>query len=587
MIDLDLYLERINHEQFVYVDKNKLMLTLKHEEARRDTNLTLAKRTMAANSSYEYNSLNSESVFPYLVNVEGCPYERFSKKGVERASLDMKKVLGPLYENGYAQEFLGYYMTYSSLKSRCARMEKLPRLFSESDKVSSTGSTLYKLHFIAEQQQNLRFNYHDSDLVSIPREYTSCYAAEDGYVLAWGDFEQSDLRIAYNLLLRDSWNGPIMDKYDDKYEGISAILDEWENVPHNHDKFMAERDLYKVNVLQTLYGQRHGQTPRDQEFIGRFAKYLDTCPRYSEYYRRISDCFDLGLMIPVTGYFGYEQPVTMYTKKDAINKCLNTPVQTGTSQIVILTCNAILDMFYDLGYTKEDVSLYIVRHDEPVFKMKKEVLKDAWVFNQASSIIVDDWTPLALSFEYGTYYKEVDTDLQQLAEASYTANADKISICVPDEAGEEYWPVPETYTLYAGTEVVGEKTVLSIYSDKANEVAYFLADSTIKEDIVNVLKQKVLQVQHQYAEAGYRGVVIYNDMIREEFYDEVMFFKFINTSNKHRSLAKVLASYAAIKYATRENIQMDGFDSLKLDVDSNSVFIRSVGVLDVIQGQDA
>ena len=65
-------------------------------------------------------------------------------------------------------------------------------------------------------------------------------------------------------------------------------------------------------------------------------------------------------------------------------------------------------MFYELGYTEDDVSVYMVRHDEPVFKVKETAKKDLWVFKQATDIIVDNWVPLRIDFSPGYYYREID-----------------------------------------------------------------------------------------------------------------------------------------------------------------------------------
>lgn len=74
----------------------------------------------------------------------------------------------------------------------------------------------------------------------------------------------------------------------------------------------------------------------------------------------------------VKSYFGHEEIINVDSyDRNPLFKALNTPIQAGTSEVVILTVNKILDMFYELGYTEDDVSVYMVRHDEPVFKVKE------------------------------------------------------------------------------------------------------------------------------------------------------------------------------------------------------------------------
>jgi len=434
------------------------------------------------------------------------------------------------------------------------------------------------MYFRAEQKQNLRFNYNNTDIISIPYEYTASFAVPEDEIMAWGDFAQSDLRIVFNLLLRDEFNGPIMDKYADKYEGMAAILAAWAGEEHNHDKFLEERELYKVNVLSGIYGQEHGNTPEDQAFISRLQKYLKTCPRYQEYRKRIKDCYELGLPIQVTGYFGHEEIITRPTEKDTLNKALNTPAQTGTSEIVILTCNAILDKFYSLGYTSDDISLYITRHDEPIFRFKKHVLKDTWVFNDASTIMVDDWTPLRLDFSYGTYYGTEDPVITQQVRDVYDANADKYSVYEPSKERVDYVPALPVRKLYVSTEVVGEQTIICIYCKDSNKAAYFLADTNVQEEVDAVVREKCMTTSEDWG-LKYRGVMIYTTGYREDAFADIR-YRFVPGNNEGCNLASLLAHWKGSKYAEREGIP---FEVNQQNIDINIELLRGVGVLDEIQ----
>ena len=84
----------------------------------------------------------------------------------------------------------------------------------------------------------------------IPKDYAKFISVEEGYFLAWGDFAQADLRIAYNLLLRNEENYGLMASVTDKYEGIARLVADANNEPFDYEKFKAERNLYKVYVLE-------------------------------------------------------------------------------------------------------------------------------------------------------------------------------------------------------------------------------------------------------------------------------------------------------------------------------------------------
>jgi hypothetical protein len=583
-LSLELYEQRINAKNYILVDKEKMQSAWKYEKSRMETNGSLARRTMKANAAYGYSELSKEAVLSYLVSIEKCPPTSFKKKGVESASIDMKKVLAPLYAIGFAKEFLGYYMIYSSLKSKCGRIEGTMKCLYSAGEKDRNGKDLYRLNFTVSQQENLRFNYKDQDLISIPKEYGKSFTVEDGYVLAWGDFASSDWRIAYNTLVRDERNAEIMDAYDDKYEGIARVVAKYYNEEFDLEKFKQERNLYKVYVLAAVYGQRKGDTPAAQVFISKFAKYLESCPRYMEYYTRIVNRCELGLPIPVTGYFGFDQfvPFDPRFKKDTINKSLNTPVQTGSSQIVILTCNEILNRFYELGYTEDDISIYIVRHDEPIFKISERAMKDTWIFNQASEIIVDNWTPLALSFNFGYNYLEEDQDLEDYVKAVYRDNMHKIDTFTPDKDVEPYWPVAETFTVHVGIAEVDDKTIVSIYQAKTRLAATMLLDTTNAEDIYNRVKAKLQEYEEEVFDKGYRGVVVYTELAKEEFFNNVMFFKVTNVQDQHKTFAQVLAHYMAHRYAEKYGKEF----SANMDaINVNRQMILETGDLSVLQGQ--
>jgi hypothetical protein len=581
-----LYEERIRNEGYVYVDAGKMRSAIGYERARAVTNGQLARRVMAGKAGAGYADLSSPSVLHYLQNHEKIPAERLKQRKTQGLSLDSKKVLKPLIEAGRAVEFLNYYTTFTSLDSRCNRIEKLLKLMSGTDAVSNTGQPISRLYYNVFQQENMRYNYSDTDLISIPREYNSCYTVPKGYVLAWGDLAQADFRIAYNLLLRDERNAPIMDACSDKYEGMARILADFFNEEFDEAEFKAEREVYKVNVLQTIYGQKSGRTPHDFAFIKRFREYLGTCPRYQEYLKRISERMLLGLPVPVTGYFCEQEytqfvPYSQERPQDTVNKCLNTPNQTGTSQVVILLVNKILDMFQELGYGKEDVSVYMVRHDEPIFMLKEEVLRDAWVFEQAREIIIDNWTPMALEFSYGYYYKETADELVKKVNESIEANRDKLVTEYSDELEEVYYPVAKTFMLDVGFETVGDETIVSLYEKESHSATYLLVKSTNMSDVYASVRARLLASTSKLEAEGFTAAVVHtNGLHKEDIFENGMFYKVKDGFNSVSQLAYLLAHWAMCKYANRERIPfVQKMDLLKQNQDT----LESVGELVVLK----
>lgn len=550
--DAELYEERLNEVGYIYINVDKMYSIMKYDEAARATCRFLAESLIKVNSSGKYIDIGDESTYNYLLDVEYCPeYRLASKKTKKGYSLDKKKVLLPLYEDGYATEFLEPFLKFKSLTNQCSKINNVLRDSNRDDGLKNIyGESIGKLGFSAEKKTNLRFNYNNSDIITIPKNYNSCITVPKGYVLAWGDFAQSDLRIAYNLFIRDAENAKIMDACSDKYEGMARIVAKFEGKEFDLEKFKRERDLYKVHVLQTIYGGQPKGSAEDREFISMLQRFLKQCPRYAEYLNRLDTKCLLGLPLQLESYFGHTEIFNIgYNKSEAINFGLNSPNQTGTSQIMILTVNQILDLFYSNGYTSDDIRVYYCRHDEPIFIMKEHVLKDAWIFKECSEILVDNWTPLEMDFHFGYVYKEPVEQLELRVENSYKINKDKITQIPLDTSTEySYYPVTETLILEMGYSVVDDdKSVICLYNKIKNSCKYFELGSSNASVIMTAIRN-LLEKDASNLSETYGGCIAYNPVTDGEDYLDGLYIKYLRLSN-HSNKASVLAElFASKKY---------------------------------------
>lgn len=364
--DVELYESRLRAPGYIYLNKEKASKLLVYQDVCRVSCYNLAKIVMKANSSNRYRELSDDMVCDYLLEVERCPeYKILSNKNKRGYSIESKSVLMPLLQNGYAREFLEPFIEFKSLKKQCSTIRNMIAGLVSDDTVNEEGQAIERLAYKVNVQTNLRFNYNNFDIVTIPHIYNSCVSVPKGKILVWADFDQSDLRIAYNLFLRDKNNAKIMDACDDKYEGMARLVAAVNNEPFDLDKFKKERDLYKVHVLKTIYGGQPAGTEEERQFIKKLQNFLNTCPRYVEYKKRLDDKCALGLPLQINSYFGHTEIYNIgYNKSSAVNFGLNSPNQTGTSEIMVLTVNTILNKFYELGYTQDQVDIYYVRHDE-------------------------------------------------------------------------------------------------------------------------------------------------------------------------------------------------------------------------------
>lgn len=582
-VDIEKYEEHLKSFGKIYIDAERLRNSLNYEISRRNTEYDLAYRTMNANSANRYLDLSSGNIIDYLVKHESCNPQRFKAKNAGGSSIDSSKVLKPLYDNGYAKEFLSHYILHKSLKSQIGLVTGLLQSLSTDDiAYDRDGRPLNAVNFSIEQQLNLRYYYNQYAIVSIPHSFVDTISVPKGMVVVAGDFAQSDFRIGYNLFLRDQSNAKIMDNSEDKYEGQSQLISIKQNQEFNYSEFKRQRDLYKLYCLATLYGTRTGQTPEANRFIQTLADYYMACPRYADYYRRIEQRCDLGLPINVQSYFGHTESIFVNSanRNRTIFQCLNYPVQGTTSEIMILVVNTILDRFYSLGYTKEDISVYFVRHDEPLFIMKEEVLKDSWIFRDCGTIFVDNWTPLRIDFNFGYRYTVPDDDLMNIYDKVCKDNRDKFTKIESEDSFDfTFCPIPKTLELGISAQQIGDKHIVCVYSPEKHACDYLLVNSADKEDVCETINTKVANIDEKLYLEGYRGIIVWNNLFERDIFNRSMFCKYKIEENPVTAKAQILAINMCRRYALKNNIEyVPTTDTLSMNGD----LINSVGKLNYV-----
>lgn len=584
--DIELYENHLRKNGYIVYDQELMQKIWQYATAESTTRSQQAVDTMLFKSGGRCCALSRDVILNYLLNFERCPEHYFSKKGMDGYSLDKNKVLMKLYGNNYATEFLDNYMEYKSLVSKCGKIRGILEGCNVSCGADRDGVSLKRIPYSVNQQKNLRYNYRDQDIIGIPKDYNACISVEDAYFLAWGDFAQSDFRIAYNLFMRSQQNDEIMNKYEDKYEALARMVAQKEGTVFDKEQFLQERQIYKRLTLATVYGTRNSTVPEEDRFVKRMTEFLNHCPKYVEYVKRLNDRCNIGLPMVLEGYFGDEETVAnKYNREDIINDSLNTPIQMGTSEIVILTVNAILSKFKELGYSEDDVSVYYVRHDEPVFKVSEETLKDAWVFDEFSTILIDDWTPLRLDFDFGYHYKQSDEELVEKIKSCYESNQNRVTKYEMEyKIDTEYYPIPPTAVLFMEKIVIPEvnKTIVAIYSEKFNAVNYHLINSSIDEEVQLAIKENVRNLLLDLSKLGFCGVHIFSDFMSDEDFASNTYVKYEIKSDNSLANVVTLCRYMTCLFVKKNQLSCD----VVAPAVENEEFIKSVQDLSsVLKGE--
>ena len=531
-LDFERYLDDLNELGFIYASRKDLSRVYEYVNAQVETLRTLCVEIMTSKSGYSYNNLDSKQIANYLIYFERCPENMIFKRG--KLSLDSKKVLKPLFDKGFAQEFISMYMQFTSSRSIRGYLRKIIEDLEKTDEVDSSGNNLYRIRFAEiKEAPNRRVYYNNKSIQQIPSIANVALKAPSDYVIVSGDFKQSDVRIAYSLFLKDSSNINLMTSSDDIYEVYARMF-----LGDSFDKnyFKEHRDEFKVLTLAPVYGAKSGMTPFANNYISKANEYLKHCDRYQEYLRRINKHIDLnmlngrsgiGLPLYITSYFGFEQAVSLppystydvkKARTDLINKALNVPVQTGTSEIVVATERAIMDKFAEVGVTSENggIYAYMNRHDELVFLLKADNLKYSYIFQEHEDVIVDDWIPLKIEFEYQTTYKQPNEEVTKLAKSFYKPKEELPKNYL--ESNSTYMPISDICEIglgYSANLDLGV-TFVSFYDSVKRKVSFEVYNTTNCDELLNGIIGTISRNSKEFIDSGVQKLIIYSTLSTEK-----------------------------------------------------------------------
>lgn len=570
-VDIPLYEGRLQYKKYIHIDKEKLFKIRNYNVARFEALEKRLQTILQVDSSCKLRALDATNIFDLLVNYLGCPVSRFTSGTQKRGFSIAKTVLEPLYAQGYAQDFLEARLEYSHLKSINSNPIGMLSFMEYHEEVDAYDNPIHRINFNVNQQQNLRYNYKEYDIVAIPNEYKECIVAPKGKILVWGDFEQADFRIAYNTLLRDESNKDIFDACNDKYEAMARVIARENNEVFNIEEFKRERPLYKVYTLATIYGKRSGNTKTETAFVKKLARYLEKNKRYMEFYKRIKDNQKLNLPLTIESYFGYETILSVQQKggKDSLNKALNTPMQTGTSEVVIRTTNEILNYFYDKGFTEEDIHISYVRHDEPVFLIDEKLMEHSWMFSEFEDVFIDDWTPLRVAFKFGYTYTVEDPQLTFKYKVLSEENRDKITVLEPSKEHIDFYPIKKVLHLGVGTYKLPDgNTVMTFMDCDTKQIDPILVSTSDDVDLHDEMLYNIAKVVDKIVDSGCGRVVIYNEFkAGDEFIDKIS-CKFIAGKSTNLSLADMQAEYIGYKYCKKYNLEVEIKEYITMRLDT-------------------
>lgn len=445
-VDREYFEEKMKETGYIYVDALKFKKTCSKfvaEAASKEYELAF-KMQLYDESHSPYLSNNRDTIIKLLETL-GCPMGRLLDKN-DSISLNMDAKVKPLLlalKNGTVKsskdtdkliDFLETFIDYKSTVSKANGAHKKMKGFDPSDEINKFGRKLSKIHFNINPAVTGRYYYSNDNIQGYALNYVKSFCVPKGRLLVSIDFAQIDLRVAENFFLKNKNNAHIFDACEDKYEALVRAIDEQAGRQFDLDSFKANRPAYKEMALACLYGSK-SMSGRlgDAQIVQILEQFYDQCDPLNAL-KFIGKSLWLNEQdVMIEDYFGYIRDIT-YSEvmheygntpgakiNNATSKLINTPVQTTSASIMPIVTIAILDKFKSLGYSEEDVKIYMNRHDEIVFDIDEKVMKDIWVFKDYEKIYIDNWDELRIEIEIYDYYKERNEEYMKMYEENWKA----------------------------------------------------------------------------------------------------------------------------------------------------------------------
>lgn len=437
--------EKMRESGFIYVDPIKFKNTASRFIASANSkNYDLEFKTQLYHKTHSpYVTLDRNGIISML-EMLGAPMGMLLDNN-DNVSLNMDQKVKPLLlalKNGTAKcskdrdkliDFLETFIDFKSTKSKAnGAMKKLYGNFAESSEYNKFGRKLSKIHFDLIPAVTGRYYTSNDNIQGYALDYTKAFCVPKGRLLVSIDFAQIDLRVAENLFLKNKSNAEIFDSCDDKYEALVRAIDAHAGRPFDLSEFKANRPAYKEMALAVMYGSKSmGGRMGDAKVVDALESFYSQCdPLNALKFIGMSQWMNEQDLI-IEDYFGYMRDITFgevmsergATKEAKISKAaskiVNTPVQTTSASIMPIVTLAILDKFKSLGYSDDDVKIFMNRHDEIVFNIDEKVMKDIWVFKDCEKIYIDDWDELKIEIEIYDYYKELNEEYMKMYEDNW------------------------------------------------------------------------------------------------------------------------------------------------------------------------
>lgn len=432
----------------VYIDPATVQRRLDYLISLNTTFLRNIMEYMWVNSGGEIKYFDKDSFLDFLeYHMRIKPYFLKDRKTGKR-SVNKETVIKPIYEKyPHTQELLDMYIRHTEIKNDISKLQKiLNEYIRETKYLGNEDQPLSAIPFGYERRITGRYYSHNDNIQGYSKRISDILTVPRDYFLYWSDFNQIDLRVAYETIIKEQ--DPSLDNIfqttDDKYEAMARIMASKLNSEFNLQDFKGKRNLYKVGVLARTYGQSANQIANstgDQKFAYTLDMYFKENKTYTRYLERLYELCHNASNFTITDYFGVEREITVTSDHSrVINQALNTPIQTTSNSIVMHYTNEVLDKFRSMGFGEDKIKLYLNRHDEVVWMIHKDLMPYLYIIEDLSSIQVDEWSLLTMDHHLGYNYGIEDAKLQEYFYQNVIDNKSQTTAQIKHPSRKDYIP---------------------------------------------------------------------------------------------------------------------------------------------------
>jgi hypothetical protein len=464
---------------FCYVDKNKYLLSLSEFKSLSVSSKAQLCDLLSYYSGGIYNDINKISLFNTLTTYCGISdgvFLKKSKSSLEPSlSVRQDKVLTPLkqsLENEFpigpshlgALHIVDAYLEYTSYKTLVSDMSTKVCRFIDTDAVGNNNEPLSKVIFSYNRQSTGRYYTSNDSLQNWPLKSVNCITASKGKFFIWCDFKNVDLRVAFNTYLKnDKHLHEYASTYTDMYEAFVRSMCDSLKISFDYDTFKANRQGFKKGILSRIYNSRINTIAKafsNKQLAGALDSYFVHNEDYQKYKDLVERVINWkgGIVLPLTDYFGSSREIYLSGMsykanwEHALSQGLNTPIQSTTNSIVETWVNCVIQKYRDAGYSPDEVSVALIRHDEAVLEFGEETVKDMQILADCMQVAIDDWSLLELDPEFGYNYKVPDDNLRSLYTKCLETHKDSLTPRLVMKARKiPYVPVGDIIDCYCVT----------------------------------------------------------------------------------------------------------------------------------------